>query len=127
MNKPMRCLIVDSDLEARSDLLAHLGVHTEIQVLAAVKTVAEVIPLLSLIPDVIFLDASLAELNKLAALSAGLPTYFTVALARQEKGAFAASVPDASDVLLKPYTAQRISIAVTKLRLILGGGGCATG
>ena len=121
MNKPMRCLIVDSDLEARSDLLAHLGVHTEIQVLAAVKTVAEVIPLLSLIPDVIFLDASLAELNKLAALSAGLPTYFTVALARQEKGALAASVPDASDVLLKPYTAQRISITVTKLRLLLRG------
>jgi HD-like signal output (HDOD) protein/DNA-binding LytR/AlgR family response regulator len=113
---------VDRDPEARSDLLAHLGAHAEIQVLAAVKTVAEAIPLLSLVPDVIFLDASLAELNKLAALRAGLPPYLTVALATQEKGALAASVPDASDVLLKPYSAQQVAITVTQLRLILGGG-----
>ena len=52
----MRCLIVDSYSEARSDLLAHLGVHAEIQVLAAVKTVAEAIPLISLVPDVILLN-----------------------------------------------------------------------
>ena len=58
MNKPMRCLIVDSYSEARSDLLAHLGVHAEIQVLAAVKTVAEAIPLFSLVPDIIFLNFS---------------------------------------------------------------------
>ena len=58
MNKPMRCLIVDSDPEARRDLMAQLAAHAEIHVLAAVKTVAEVIPLLSLVPDVIFLDAS---------------------------------------------------------------------
>ena len=58
MNKPLRCLIVDSDPEARSDLVAQLAAHAEIHVLAAVKTVAEVIPLLSLVPDVIFLDAS---------------------------------------------------------------------
>ena len=54
----MRCLIVQSDPEARSDFLAHLGVHAEIQVLAAVKTVVEVMPLLSLVPDVFFLDSS---------------------------------------------------------------------
>jgi hypothetical protein len=58
MVKSVRCLIVESDPEARSDLLAHLGVHAEIQVLAAVKTVVEVIPLLSLVPDVFFLDSS---------------------------------------------------------------------
>ena len=61
MSKPMRCLIVDRDPEARSDLLAQLDVHAAIHVLAAVKTVAEAIPLLSLVPDVIFLDTSLAE------------------------------------------------------------------
>ena len=112
----MRCLIVDRDPEARSDLVAQLDVHAAIHVLAAVKTVAEAIPLLSLVPDVIFLDTSLADLDKLAALSAGLPAYLTVALATSEKGALAASVPDASDVLLKPYTAQQVSITVTKLR-----------
>ena len=119
----MRCLIVDRDPEARSDLLAQLDVHAAIHVLAAVKTVAEAIPLLSLVPDVIFLDTSLADLDKLAALSAGLPAYLTVALATSEKGALAASVPDASDVLLKPYTAQQVSITVTKLRFLMGGGG----
>jgi HD-like signal output (HDOD) protein/DNA-binding LytR/AlgR family response regulator len=122
MGKSIRCLIVDTDPEARSDLVAHLAAHAEIQVLAAVKTVAEVIPLLSLVPDVIFLDTSLAELSKLAALSAGLPPYLTVALATPEKGALAATVPDASDVLLKPYAVQQVSITVTKLRLLLGGG-----
>ena len=86
MNKPLRCLIVDSDPEARSDLVAQLAAHAEIHVLAAVKTVAEVIPLLSLVPDVIFLDASLAELDKLAPLSAGLPPYLIVALTTHEKG-----------------------------------------
>ena len=91
----MRCLIVDRDPEARSDLLAQLDVHAAIHVLAAVKTVAEAIPLLSLVPDVIFLDTSLADLDKLAALSAGLPAYLTVALATSEKGALAASVPEA--------------------------------
>ena len=129
MDKSVRCPIVDSDPEARGDLVAHLAAHAAIQVLAAVKTVAEAIPLLSLVPDVIFLDASLAELNKLAALRAGLPPYLTVALATQEKGALAASVPDASDVLLKPYTAQQVAITVTQLRLLLGGGGisCSMG
>ena len=122
MDKSVRCLIVDSDPEARGDLVAHLAAHAAIQVLAAVKTVAEAIPLLSLVPDVIFLDASLAELNKLAALRAGLPPYLTVALATQEKGALAASVPDASDVLLKPYSAQQVAMTVTQLRLLLGGG-----
>ena len=63
MSKPMRCLIVDSDPEARSDLMAQLAAHAEIQVLAAVKTVAQAIPLLSMVPDVIFLDASLAEVD----------------------------------------------------------------
>ena len=118
----MRCLIVDRDPEARSDLLAQLDVHAAIHVLVAVKTVAEAIPLLSLVPDVIFLDTSLADLDKLATLSAGLPAYLTVALATSEKRALAASVPDASDVLLKPYTAQQVSITVTKLRFLMGGG-----
>jgi DNA-binding LytR/AlgR family response regulator len=118
----MRCLIVDRDPEARSDLLAQLDVHAAIHVLVAVKTVAEAIPLLSLVPDVIFLDTSLADLDKLATLSAGLPAYLTVALATSEKRALAASVPDASDVLLKPYTAQQVSITVTKLRFLIGKG-----
>lgn len=118
----MRCLIVDHDPESRLQLLAQLNAYKETHVLAAVKTVAEAIPLLSLVPDVIFLDASLAELDKLAALSAGLPAYLTVALATPEKGALAAPVPDASDVLLKPYTAQQVSSTVTKLRLLIGEG-----
>jgi HD-like signal output (HDOD) protein/DNA-binding LytR/AlgR family response regulator len=121
MSKPLRCLIVDSDPEARSDLMAQLAAHAEIHVLAAVKTVAEVIPLLSLVPDVIFLDPSLAEVDKLAGLSAGLPPYLTVALAINEKGAFAALENDAIDVLLKPYTAQQVSITVAKLRIHLAG------
>ena len=48
MSKPLRCLIVDRDPEAQIDLVAQLAAHAEIQVLAAVKTVGEVIPLLSL-------------------------------------------------------------------------------
>ena len=121
MSKPMRCLIVDSDPEARSDLMAQLAAHAEIQVLAAVKTVAQAIPLLSMVPDVIFLDASLAEVDKLAPLSAGLPPYLIVALTTHEKGAFTALEHDAVDVLLKPYTAQRIAIMVAKLRLHVAG------
>ncbi len=121
MSKPLRCLIVDSDPEARSDLMAQLAAHAEIHVLAAVKTVAEAIPLLSLVPDVIFLDASLAEVDKLAPLSAGLPPYLIVALTTHEKGAFAALEHDAIDVLRKPYTAQRIAIMVTKLRIHVAG------
>ena len=126
MNKPLRCLIVDSDPEARSDLVAQLAAHAEIHVLAAVKTVAEAIPLLSLVPDVIFLDASLAELNKLAPLSAGLPAYLTVALARDVQGAFAAYENYAIDFLLKPYTPQRIARSVTKLFIHVAGAAVLT-
>ena len=121
MNKPLRCLIVDSDPEARRDLVAQLAAYAEIHVLAAVKTVAEAIPLLSLVPDLIFLDNSLAEGEKLAASSAGLPAYLTVALARDVQGAFAALEHDAVDFLLKPYTAPRIAIMVAKLRIHVAG------
>ena len=126
MNKPLRCLIVDSDPEARSDLVAQLAAHAEIHVLAAVKTVAEAIPLLSLDPQVIFLDTTLAEGDKLSKSILGISPYVILALAKDVPGAFAAYENYAIDFLLKPYTPQRIARSVTKLFIHVAGAAVLT-
>ena len=121
MGKSMRCLIVDRDPEAQIDLVAQLAAHAEIHVLAAVKTVAEVIPLLGLVPDVIFLDALLAEFEGFTTSSAGRRPYLIVALANDVKEAVAAYENYAIDFLLKPFTAQQIARSVTKLFVHVAG------
>ena len=122
MSPLIRCLIVDRDPEARRDLLAHLDAHKEIHVLAAVETVAAAIPLaLTLLPDLIFLDDPFTEAEKLVALPPlGVPPLL-VALASNEQAAFVAWEQHAIDFLLKPYSPQRLTKTVVKLRIQVAG------
>ena len=122
MSSLIRCLIVDHDPESRRDLLAQLDAHKEIHVLAAVETVAAAIPLvLTLLPDLIFLDDPLTEAGKLVALPPLVVTPLLVALASNEQAAFAAWENHAIDFLLKPYTSQRLAKTVAKLRMQVAG------
>jgi two-component system, LytTR family, response regulator len=122
MSPPLRCLIVDPDPEARLQLLAHLDAHKEIHVLAAVETAAAAIPLsLSLMPDLIFLDDPFTEAQKLVALPSLPSPPLLVALASNQKAAFAAWENHAIDFLLKPYSPQRLAKTVAKLRIHLAG------
>ena len=122
MSPLIRCLIVDRDPESRRDLLAQLDAHKEIHVLAAVETVAAAIPLvLTLLPDLIFLDDPLTEAGKLVALPPLVVPPLLVALASNEQAAFAAWEHHAIDFLLKPYSPQRLAETVTKLRIQVAG------
>lgn len=122
MSRSLRCLIIDGDQATRHDLVTLMGSHPEISVLAAVGTVAAAIPLcLSLDPDLIFLDNSLKEVEKLAALPARLARRLIVTLAHDEKGASAAWDNQSIDFLLKPYSQQRLSLTISKLRIHIEG------
>ena len=122
MSPPVRCLIVDPDPQERSKLLVHLDAHKEIHVLAAVETVAAAIPLsLTLLPDLIFLGDTLTEAEKLVALPPMVVPPMVVALASNQKAAFAAWENHAIDFLLKPYSPQRLAKTVAKLRIQVAG------
>jgi two-component system LytT family response regulator len=121
MKTSLRCLIVDRDPEARKQLSDHLGTHAKTYVLAEAKTVAEAILLLSLDPNVIFLDNTLAEGHKLSTSTLGISPYVVVVLAKDVRGVFAAYENYALDFLLKPHTPQRIARSVTKFFIHLAG------
>jgi DNA-binding LytR/AlgR family response regulator len=113
---------VDPDPEARLKLLAYLDAHKEIHVLAAVETVAAAIPVsLTLLPDLIFLGDTLTEAAKLVALPRLVVPPMVVALASNQKAAFAAWETHAIDFLLKPYSTQRLAKTVAKLRIQVAG------
>ena len=121
MSPLIRCLIVNRDPNSRLQLLAQLNAHREVQVLATVDTVAAAIPLCrTLAPDLIFHDDTLAETNKLLELHALAPPLF-VALASKKKDAFLAWENHAIDFLLKPYSPQRLSQTIAKVRIHLAG------
>ena len=121
MKTSLRCLIVDRDPEARKQLSDHLGTHAKTYVLAEAKTVAEAIPLLSLDPNVIFLDNTLAEGHKLSTSTLGISPYVVVVIAKDARGVFAAYENYALDFLLKPHTPQRITRSITKFFIHLAG------
>jgi two-component system LytT family response regulator len=122
MSPHIKCLIVNRDPDLQLKLLAQLNAHKEVQVLATVETFAAAAPLCrTLAPDLIFLDQALTEAETFAALPPVVVPPLIVALVTDEKEAIAALESHAIDYLLKPYTPQRLSQTIAKVRIHLAG------
>jgi two-component system, LytTR family, response regulator len=113
----MKVIIIDDELLARSLLKEYLNNFADVEIIAecangfeGVKAIGEQKP------DAIFLDVQMPKLNgfEMLELIEDKPaTIFTTAFDEYALKAFEAS---AIDYLLKPFTEDRLAIAINKLR-----------
>lgn len=119
----VRALVVDDEPRARSRLLRLLAAHADVVVVGQAATGAEAVRLvLSLHPDVVFLDVQMPELSGTDAadqLRDYLPpsvrpaVVFTTAHAEHAVRAFAL---EGTDYLLKPIERDRLAEALRRVR-----------
>jgi len=114
----MRALVVDDEALARRRLIRMLGRLGGISVCGEAKDGHEAREMVDrYLPDVLFLDIRMPGLDGMQlALQGGLPPIvFTTAYDEHAVSAFDAN---AVDYLLKPVTAERLQVAVDKLRAL---------
>jgi two-component system, LytTR family, response regulator len=114
----MRVIIVDDEQLARGVLREYLGAHQDVEIVGecangfeAVKAIAE------LQPDLVFLDIQMPKLNGFEVLElAGQATRYIFVTAFEQYAIKAFEV-HAVDYLLKPFSQQRLDIALAHSRL----------
>ncbi|MDB5933188.1 MAG: uncharacterized protein JWQ01_532 [Massilia sp.] len=113
----MRVIIVDDEQLARGVLREYLGAHADIEIVGecangfeAVKAIAE------LAPDLVFLDIQMPKLNgfEVVELAGGATRYIFVTA--YELYAIKAFEVHAVDYLLKPFSQQRLDVALAHAR-----------
>ncbi len=119
---PLKVVIVDDEALARGVIREFLGGHQDVEIVAecgngfdAVKAVSE------LTPDLLFLDVQMPKLNGfevLELLGRSVPVIFTTAY---DKYALQAFEVHAVDYLLKPFSEERFSEALSRARGRLSG------
>jgi two-component system LytT family response regulator len=113
----MRVIIVDDEQLARGVLREYLGAHADIEIVGecangfeAVKAIAE------LAPDLVFLDIQMPKLNGFEVVElAGAATRYIFVTA-YEQYAIKAFEVHAVDYLLKPFSQQRLDVALAHAR-----------
>jgi two-component system LytT family response regulator len=114
----MRVIIVDDEQLARSVLREYLGAHADIEIVGecangfeAVKAIAE------LQPELVFLDIQMPKLNGFEVVElAGRETRYVFVTAFEQYAIKAFEVR-ALDYLLKPFSQQRLDVALAHARL----------
>jgi two-component system LytT family response regulator len=113
----MRVLIVDDEHLARAVLREHLAAHADVEIVGdcangfeAVKAIAE------LAPDLVFLDIQMPKLDgfEVVELAGGAPQY--VFVTAYDEYALRAFEVHAVDYLMKPFSAARLSQALSHAR-----------
>jgi two-component system LytT family response regulator len=113
----MRVIIVDDEQLARGVLREYLSAHADIEIVGecangfeAVKAIAE------LAPDLVFLDIQMPKLNgfEVLELAGGATRYIFVTA--YEQYAIKAFEVHAVDYLLKPFSQQRLDVALAHAR-----------
>ena len=114
----MRVIIVDDEQLARGVLREYLGTHADIEIVGecangfeAVKAIAE------LAPDLVFLDIQMAKLNGFEVLELAGRAARTIFVTACEQYAIKAFEVHAVDYLLKPFSQQRLDVALAHARV----------
>ena len=116
MKPPLRCLIVDDEPRARAFLRKRLRPHPELVVVGEAGDVAEAHRLcMALHPEVIFLDIRMPESEGFELIPLLHPVPQIVFVTAYSDRAYDAFQVGALDYLLKPYSAERMALAVDKL------------
>ena len=112
----MRAVIVDDERLARDRLRQLLAAHPEVDVVAeadGVSTAAAAI--VSMRPDVVFLDIEMRDANGFDLLR-DAPAFRTIFVTAFSDHAARAFDVEAVDYLLKPVTAERLARAISRVR-----------
>ena len=117
----LRVLLVDDEPRAREVLRYYLEKAGGVEVVGEAENGTEAVRLTSqLVPDVVFLDVRMPEVNglELARLLHGLPSHRPrlVFVTAYEEHAVAAFESEAVDYLVKPLSAARVLQTVDRLR-----------
>lgn len=117
MSQPLQLLIVDDEPLAHQVLLHHLATEPAVQVVAQCYNAAEALAVLARQPiDLMLLDIQmpvLTGLDMLKVLATPPQVIITSAFAEYALDGFAL---DVTDYLLKPISAERLALALDKVR-----------
>jgi two-component system LytT family response regulator len=121
---PLRILLVDDEPVVRRDLARLLGAEVGVEVVGGARNGIEALEQIDrLVPDAVFLDVQMPELDGLGVVAALDPRtapvlVFVTAFDRYALQAFDAA---AVDYLLKPFDAARCRRAVERVRTRVSG------
>ncbi len=113
----LRAMIVDDEVPARALLREYLGAHADVEVVAecangfeAVKAAGE------LAPDLVFLDVQMPKLDGFEVLELLEPRPAVVFCTAYDEFALRAFEVNAVDYLLKPFSRERLTGALERVR-----------
>ena len=123
VSRPLRTVIVDDEAPARALLHEYLSAHPEVEVVAscangfeAVKAIAQ------LAPDLVLLDVQMPKLDGFEVLELVEKEVAVVFITAFDEHAVRAFEVHAVDYLLKPFSAERLSLALERVRSRLARG-----
>ncbi|MEM1259638.1 MAG: LytTR family DNA-binding domain-containing protein [Bacteroidota bacterium] len=111
-----KVLVVDDELEAQKRLLLHLQKFEKLKLLEAKGNGKEALKAIkNQSPDIVFLDVEMPEVSGIDVLASCEPPYpYIIFVTAYNQYAVEAFEQNAIDYILKPYTFERIEIALNR-------------
>ena len=119
----MRVLIVDDEAPARAKVRRYLGEHADVEIVGEAENGSEAVERIAeLAPDLVFLDVQMPELDGFAVIEAiGVSEMpHVVFVTAFDEHALRAFEVRALDYLLKPFTPERFSVVMDRVRSLVG-------
>lgn len=115
----MRVLIVDDEAPARQKMRRYLGEHADVEIAGEAENGIEAVEMIAdLSPDLVFLDVQMPELDGFGVIDAigvtAMPQ--VVFVTAYDEHALRAFEVRALDYLLKPFTPERFSVVMDRVR-----------